>query len=234
VRVLIVTQGKWGRRIADHLRATAPDDWQIADWRGPAVLPVVIDEPGEFLPDALPEADLLLVLTESAGMTDLTPDMAELCDAQAVIVPVDQRSWARPGLRRQVETRLRSKGIGYAFPMPFCSMTPRAGQHPFIRAFAQRYGRPDVQCAVEEGRIVSCEVLREAPCGNTRFVAEHLQGVPAAEVAEQAGLLHHYYPCWGGMETDPVHGTHTLLHVAATMTQGSIGRAVGKETHVSH
>jgi hypothetical protein len=142
--------------------------------------------------------------------------------------------------------------------MPFCSLTPGEGQHPLIRQFAQRYGRPEVRCTVDDGctqphgstdpphppgwsdvpirthpsgcthppRIVACQVVREAPCGNTRYVASHLAGTAVDRAVEQAGLLHHYYPCWGGMDADPVHNTHTLLHIAATMSRKAVERAL--------
>jgi hypothetical protein len=110
--------------------------------------------------------------------------------------------------------------------MPFCSLAPRKGQHPFIQAFAQRYGRPELACTISDGRVSGCEILRETPCGNTRYIVEHLVDVPVAEAVEQAGLLHHYYPCWGGMEVDPVRGSHTLLHIAATMAQRSVERTL--------
>ena len=226
MRLLVVTQGEWGQRIADHLERTAPAGWQIAVWQGPTVLPVVLDEPHEFLPDILPQADLLLVLTESASMTDLVPDMAQLCGAQAVLVPVDKRSWARPGLRRQVAQRLQAMDVAGAMPMPFCSLMPSESQHPLLREFAQRYGRPELVCTLRDGCVVSCEVLRETPCGNTRYIGKLLVGVLAEKAAGQAGLLHHYYPCWGGMEVDPVLGSHTLLHIAATMAQRSVERCL--------
>jgi hypothetical protein len=226
VRVLIVTQGDWGERIARHLHETAPADWVLEDWQGPVALPVVLDDPKAHLPDALPQADLLLVLTESAGLTDLSTDVAQLCGAQAAIVPVDRRSWAPPGLLRQVRQRLKAMGVEGVFPMPFCSLVPRERQHPLIQAFAQRYGRPELTCTVRDGHISGCEILRETPCGNTRYIAEHLVGVPVEKAAEHAGLLHHYYPCWGGMEADPVHGSHTLLHIAATMAQRSVERTL--------
>jgi hypothetical protein len=226
VRVLIVTQGEWGERIARHLRETAPADWVLGDWQGPAVLPVVLDDPEDHLPDSLPQADLLLVLTESAGLTDLSTDIAQLCGAQAVIVPVDRRSWAPPGLLRQVRQRLEAMGVAGTFPEPFCSLAPREGQHVLLQAFARRYGRPELACTVDDGCISGCEILRETPCGNTRYIVERLVGVRAERAAEQAGLLHHYYPCWGGMEADPVHGSHTLLHIAATMAQKSVERTL--------
>jgi hypothetical protein len=229
VHLLIVVQGQWGQRIAEHVSKTAPSAWQIWTWQGPQVLPLILDEPDEFLPDHLPQVDLLLVLTESAGMTDLAPDLAGLCQAQAVIVPVDRRSWAPPGLVRQVKKRLEAIGVGSALPTPFCSLAPSRGQHPLIQSFAHHYGRPQLVCAVENGAVVTCQVARGAPCGNTHYVAGRLAGVAVEEAAEQAGLLHHYYPCWGGMEADPVWGTHTLLHIAATMSQRAVERAVSDE-----
>ncbi len=228
MRLLIVVQGEWGGRIAAHIRRTAPQEWQPVFWQAPAFLPPVLDEPDEFMPPSLPPADLLLVLTESAGLTDLTPDLAALCGARAVLLPVDRRSWAPPGLRRQVERRLRAKGIGCATPMPFCTLSTGGGaQHPLIAAFAHRYGRPRLQCTVTVGRVATCQVVRGAPCGNTHYIATRLVGTPVDRAPEQAGLLHHYYPCWAGMEADPTHGNHTLLHVAATMSSKAVARALG-------
>ena len=226
MRILIVVQGKWGARIRAHVCETAPPDWQIDVWQGPAALPAVLDEPEAFLPAALPQTDLLLTLTESAGMTDLAPDIARLCGAQAVIIPVDRRAWAQPGLARQVRQRLAAMGIGCALPMPFCRLAPTSKQHRLIRQFAQRYGRPEMICAVQGGHIAACEVLRETPCGNTRYIAARLLGVGVEKAVEKAGLLHHYYPCWGGMGVDPLRGAHTLLHIAATLAQKSVERAI--------
>ena len=232
MRILVVIAGKWGERIARHLQATAPSDWQLVTWRGPVALPMVIDDPDEFLPPSLPPADLLLVLTESPGLTDLAPDMAKLCGAEAVIVPVDARAWAPPGLVRQTRARLEAMGVASAFPMPFCALAPASGserQHPLIRRFAERYGRAVLSCEAMDGRVAGCEIAREAPCGNTRYIAGRLPGVLVSKAAEQAGLLHHYFPCWGGMDGDPVRGEHTLLHIAATMAQKAVQRALEDE-----
>lgn len=226
MRLLMVTQGDWGKRIADYVESAAPPSWETSRWQAPAVLPRVIDDPAAFLPSFLGAADLLLVLTESPGLTDLAPDLAARCEAEAVIVPVDKRAWAPPGLIRQTERRLDDQRIAYAFPQPFCSLHPLSRQHRLIQTFAEHFGYPDVACQIAEGVITACEMRRGAPCGNTRYIVDNLVGVPAAAAAEQAGLLHHYYPCWGGMGGDPVHGEHTLLHLAATMSQKAIARAV--------
>jgi hypothetical protein len=243
VRILIAIQGQWGRRIADHLRASAPLGWQIAVWQGPTALPIIVDDPDEFLPEDLETTELLVVLPESAGMTDLATDLAQLSGAQAVVLGIDKRPWAPRGLVRQVRQRLERAGIACAAPIPFCSLAESPRQHPLIRAFAERYGRPELDCTVQNGQIAACHVIRETPCGNTRYIVQHLTGTPIDQAVEQAGLLHHYYPCWGGMETDPVqsagdqathskrqldtnHADHSPLHIAATMAQKSIARAL--------
>jgi hypothetical protein len=243
VRLLVITApsqwpGQWGQRIAAHLQSSAPPDWHIAvlpGWpalaqlgQGPSALSMMLDEPQDILPHRLPQADLLLVLTESAPMTDLVSDLAKGCAAQAVIVAIDRWSWAPPGLVGQVQRRLQAMGIASVWPMPFCALAPSSRQHPLIQEFARRYGRPALDCVIQDGAIASCQIVRETPCGNTRYIASLLVGVDTGQAAEQCGLLHHYYPCWGGMETDPVHGTHTLLHIAATMALKSIQRALSR------
>jgi hypothetical protein len=187
---------------------------------------MMCDKVEAILPVDVPQADLLLVLTESASMTDLVPDLARSSSAQAVIVPVDRRSWAPQGLIGQVRRRLQAMGVDSAWPMPFCALSPSSGQHPLIQEFAQRYGRPELTCEVRDKVILWCQAIREAPCGNTRYVISQLAGLETDQAVEKAGLLHHYYPCWGGMKTDPVHNTHTLLHIAATIVQNAMKRAL--------
>lgn len=238
MRILIAVQAQWGRRIADHLHHSVPTDWQIAVWQAPTALPIIVDAPQDFLPDHLEPADLLIVLPESPGLTDLTPDLAQRCGAQAVLLGIDKRPWAPRGLVRQVRQRLEQAGIACVAPIPLCSLAPSARQHPLIRAFAERYGRPELRCTIQAGtdtgeQIQTCHIIRETPCGNTRYIVQHLPGTPRHQAVEQAGLLHHYYPCWGGMETDPVQGAsdahhtdHSPLHIAATLAQKSVARAL--------
>ena len=169
MRILVVIQGQWGRRIADHLRASAPPGWQIAVWQGPAALPTIVDDPEEFVPDRLPLAELLIVLPESAGLTDLAPDLAQRCAAQAVLLGIDKRHWAPRGLVRQVRQRLERAGVACTTPIPFCSLIPAPRQHPLIRAFAERYGRPELRCTCSDGHVDACDIVREFATG--RMVA---------------------------------------------------------------
>jgi hypothetical protein len=226
MRILCVVTGHYGRRIASHLRDTAPADWQVSGWEGPINLPVVIDEPEMFLPDELPETDLLLSLAESASLSDLVPELASRCQARAVIAPIDRWTWLPPGLARQLAERLKRRGVGFAAPSPFCALRPHISAHPLVNTFAERYGAPDIRLAVEQDRIASWELHREAPCGNTRFVVKKLMGVDVRQAEEMAGLLHHYYPCLAVMPEERPGQTHTLLHAAAKMVQAAVSQAV--------
>ena len=225
MRVLCVVTGSYGSRIFSHLSQAAPDDWQIMVWEGPVDVPPVIDEPEEFLPETLPQADLLLSLAESAGVSDLVADLADRCGAQAVIAPIDRRAWLPQGLSRQLERRLEERGLGYAFPSPFCTLRRRRQAHPLINAFADRFGSPDISCSVVGDEISSWEIRREAPCGNTGFVVNKLVGVNIQQAEEKAGLLHHYYPCLASMEQAGQH-SHPLLHRAANITCAAVSRSL--------
>jgi hypothetical protein len=231
MRILCVVTGNYGNRIVSHLCQTAPADWQVLSWEGPKHLPPVVDEPERFLPTSLPQADLLLSLAEHAGLSDLVADLAEQCGAQAVIAPIDRWSWLPPGLSRQLAQRLQDRGMGCAFPSPFCSLRPSHQGHPLINAFADRFGSPELRCTVVDGYITAWEIQREAPCGNTRFVVNKLVGVTVERAEEMAGLLHHYYPCLAVMDQVGAH-SHTLLHQAAKIARSAVARALSDSQRV--
>ena len=48
LRVLAVTQGQWGERIAENIRQYAPDTWQVHIWGAPRVIPPVVDDPATY------------------------------------------------------------------------------------------------------------------------------------------------------------------------------------------
>jgi thymidylate synthase len=133
------------------------------------------------------------------------------------------------GLVGQIARRCRDRGLGFAAPSPFCTLTSRQDGDASINEFADRFGLPELCCRVSGSRIVSTRVVREAPCGNTRFVAERLVGVSVENAVSQAGLLHHYYPCLAGMDQPPVN-SHTLLHRAAKITSAAVSRALSDPT----
>ncbi len=237
--VLTIVQGQWGQRITDNLRKHAPPSWSVDSWTAPRLLPLVIDDPQEYLRASMPSADLVLALGDVPGLAQLVPDIVRLSGARAVIAPIDRSSALPAGLAQQLEQWLEDMGVASVFPKPFCSLgqtgynlrsNVRTYDDPLIRRFAEHFGKPKVQVELAEGKIVKVNVLRDAACGCTRYVAERLIGVEVGEAVETAGLLHHHYPCLASMTKEPEF-QDTLMHVSGNILKDTLKSHI--KSHVS-
>ncbi len=229
MRVLAILQGNYGKRIVKVIEKYKPAEWTLDVHVFPETLPVV-DEDSlmDLLPDKLPETDLLLSLSESSTIGELIPEMTELSGAKAVLAPVANRSWFPPGLANQVKRDLTKKGIDFAMPLPFCMLTEESSENPLVKEFAKYFGHPEVKVEHEQEKIKKIEVLKDAPCGNTRFVAKKLIGVNIKEAYFEAGLLHHASVCFATMVMDREFGD-TLMHRSGLAVKQAVGEAVKSE-----
>ncbi|HET7011585.1 MAG TPA: DUF166 family protein [Anaerolineales bacterium] len=236
-RVLAVTQGLWGDRIAANVKAHAPDDWQVEAWAAPRRLPPVVDDPDEYLPEALPRADLVLALGEVPGLAQLVPDIVRRSGARAVIAPIDRNESLPAGLVGQVRRWLEAMDVPVVFPKPFCSLTestvgarPLSAEYhdPLIRHFAARFGRPRFKVTTRAGRIATIDVERDSACGCGQHVAEGLVGVPVDEALEAAGMLHHHFPCLASMNQDADYHD-TLMHVSGNLMKEALHEEIAGE-----
>jgi hypothetical protein len=236
MRILAIITGEYGQRHVDNIRAHGPVDWRVAVWRAPAVLPPVIDDPEDYLPASLPPADLILAFGEHRGVAELVPDVARMTGARAVIAPVDREEWLPRGLARQLRGWLAGMGVACVTPKPFCSLTEThynvrrhrtAHDSPLIAEFARRFGQPEFHISVDPRTrtVARVEVVRDACCGCARHVARGLVGVSADEAGQEAGLLHHHYPCLAGMARDPDFND-TLMHVSGNILKERVGEQV--------
>lgn len=219
MKILVSLQGRYGERIASNLREYGPAAWEVAVFRLPARLPAVIDDPAEFLPSPMPQADLLVSLHESPGAADLIPDIATNCGARAMLAAVDDQAACPPGLANQIRKRLDRMGITYSFPSPFCSFA--GGPHELLDAFAVPFGHPILSIEHDGERVRSARVLRDAPCGSARFVASVLPGLRVPEAADTGALRHHHHPCLASMEIDP-ELSDTLMHLSGYIIRAAI------------
>jgi len=233
-RVLAVTQAQWGERIALNVRRAAPADWLVEIWPAPRRIPPVVDDPDEFLPASLPQADLLLALGDVPGLAQLVPDIVRRCGAKAVIAPIDRNESLPPGLAHQLKGWLDEMGVAAAFPKPFCTLTTTTYNRtplvttyddPLIRRFAEHFGRPGFRVTVEDGYIRQAQVTRDSPCGCAQRVAEGLTGLPVDESIEAAGMLHHHFPCLASMNQDADYHD-TLMHVSGNIMRDSLKEEV--------
>ncbi len=232
MRVLVVTQGEYGKRMLQNLQGHAPATWTVTEWQAPANLPMVMDYPEDYLPKSLPAADLALALGENPALAELIPEVVRLSGACSVIAPMDRPEWLPMGLARQLAGWLRDIGVSAVFPKPLCSLTETSYNvrrylveyhDELIAEFARHFGRPcfSITVGADGKTIVSAEAERDAVCGCARYIAQGLTGVSVDEAEFQAGMLHHHYPCLAAMGMDNDF-SDTLMHVSGNIAKEEV------------
>lgn len=237
MRILAIISGEYGRRHVANLRAHGPDHWHIEVWQAPAAFPLMIDYPEDHLPDDLPPADLILSFGEHKAIAELLPEAAKMTGAKAVLAPVDNENWLPRGLARQLRGWLDDIGVNCATPKPLCTLTEThygtkrrewvKYDDPRIAEFARYFGKPTLDLTIdpETNTITAAQVERDAVCGCARYVAEHLAGTHVEDAEQEAGLLHHHYPCLASMGIDPDYGD-TLMHISGNLLKDNVGEQV--------
>ena len=237
MRILAIVSGPYGERHVENIRTRRPADWEVSVWQAPAVLPPIVDYPEDHLPVQFAPADLILSFAEHRGVAELLPEIARMTGCRAVIAAIDNEAWLPRGLARQLRGWLADIGVACVTPKPLCSLTETSYQlgrrreerydHPLIRAFAERFGRPKLHLSIDPQtrRITSVEVERDAVCGCAHHVAEGLVGVSVDRAEIEAGLLHHHYPCQASMGID-IDYDDTLMHVSGHLLRDEVGSQV--------
>lgn len=183
-----------------------------------------MDDPSALLPDSLGECDVLIAIAVPGGILRALPEILADSGCGALIVPVEDPQWVRPGLQRQLERLCAEVGVECAVPTPFCALTPRG---EMVAAFCDQYavGRPRVDIHAEDGIVTSVDCHRSAPCGLTEWVAKKLPDTPLDEVIEQVKVLHHGRPCMASMVLVPERGD-TLMHLSLDILKRAFRNAL--------
>jgi hypothetical protein len=225
MRILAVVQGNYGKRMVEAWQGYGPAQWEIETLEITSSLPTMMEDPSEFLPPDIPQADLVISLGEHPGVAELLPAIVKASGARAVIAPVDNRAWLPPGLAKQVGKAVQKMGVEAVFPVTFCTLGEGDSDNPLIKEFAHHFGVPEVEITAEADRVKEVRVARSAPCGSTYFVAEALTGTKVQDAEEKSGILHHNYPCLATMNVDwQFHDT--LMHRAGYFTKQAVHRAL--------
>lgn len=228
LKVVSIVQGKFGERFVEHMQKTAPESWEVIEYHYKAEIPAMVDDPDEILPDDLPHGDLLLYLGQTRKLSELISDIALACRVQGVVAAVDNRAILPTGLGNQVKRRLAKKGVDAVLADPCCALCETHSDNPVIREFARHYGEPDLNVAIENGKISNITVIRGAPCGNSHYAANGLEGVEAGESLERVRKLHREHPCMASMDVDQ-ETKDTLMNRAAQLLENAVKQAMEKE-----
>ncbi|MBD3187613.1 hypothetical protein GF325_12335 [Candidatus Bathyarchaeota archaeon] len=196
-------------------------------------LPLMIDDPSNFFPRKLNEADVLLPVGLHPDLLSGIPDLARHSNIASVIVPVEDKNWVPGGLERQVADELEDHGIQHAFPRPFCTLdVPRDDDaRNIIRQFMDGFkvGKAEIDLEIRNGKIKSGHVIRSQPCGAAYYIIQQIREEKIFDevisLDEKISMAHHSFPCSASMETDPMLGD-SPLHVAGYLAREAVHDAI--------
>lgn len=178
MNLLTLHHGLYGQRIADNLRLRSPENWQISELELPKALPLIVDEPEEFLPLELPSANLVLHLAETSQAAQLLPGVIRLSGAFVVITPIDNDTWIPPGMRRQLGRELTALGAAIVFPEPFCALAEdliaaqpdlQPEQQDVLMAFTRHFGRPRLRVIMSDDETISDVIVERGAAYSSGF-----------------------------------------------------------------
>jgi len=225
---LIMKGDVYGRRIVENICQRGFAHWirWLHEFE-PTIPADLLDNPEKYLPESMPECDLILSLGLPSDLQYTLPIIAKKTRAKAVIAPIDNSSWIQPGLKRQIEKEMAEMGIASAFPKPFCSLEKTG--NPYIDMFTEHFGRPELEIKAKDNKIESVQVKRGSPCGSTWFIAEKLVGVETSQqkIRDETAKAHHVYPCLASMTIDP-ELDDAILHKSQYIIRDAVEKALSK------
>lgn len=238
MQLLILVQGNYGQRIADHIDDNRPEGWQVDIWLVPHISESIVDDPGIYLPQNLPQADLVLHLAETSQAAQLLPAVVEKSGARGVIASIDSSAWIPLGLRNQLRRELGKKDVVIVYPEPLCSIDEETvgfyetNKQPYTSAviseFARHFGRPKVDLTLDEnGQIAAARILRGSPCGSSQYTARRIIGLEAKKAVPSAGLMCLHYPCLASMQFEQTdNGVDTIMHTSGRVFNEAMEKAL--------
>jgi len=223
VRVEIVhTGGRYAERVVTCLASLAPGE--VEAYLVPQVFTAALEDAADSLPTGLGSGEVVVAINLPPELLLTIPPLVGGAGVGALIVPVEDPNWIKPGVQRQVEQACREQGMESAFPRPFCALAPVT---PVVTSFVEEFGVgvPEVRFEVAEGKIGAVDVLRGAPCGLTDYLAEHLLEQPRGFALSQVAVLHAACPCFGSTHPDPAIGRDAYAE-ALESHRTAVGRAL--------
>ena len=221
---ILHTSGYFWQRLAEHLQSAGGE---VAVSELSQQLPMIVDDPREFLPQQSGEADITIAVHLHHDLLAELPALINEHEGQALIVPIENPNWIRPGLMRQISRDCDKFDVEVAFPEPLCALHPAT---PAIKQFCDEYrvGYPELELSITDGVVTEAHCVLSAPCGLTEWAAERLVGTQAGEaLLEKARTLHHSRPCLASMTMLP-EMDDTLMHKSLFLFEDVVRQALAE------
>ena len=240
MRILALVQGVYGERIVSHIQANCPKSWEVNYYKVPPISIPIVDDPEEFLPDKLLDADLILHLAESSQAAQLLSGVVNMTGAKAVIAPIDNSNWIPKGMRNQLNRELTKLKVDIVFPEPFCSITQssvgygrtyESYDNKLIAEFATHFGKPILKVELDKDNhlITGAIIERGAPCGSTQYTVNRIKGYNKENIIPHAGLMCLHYPCLASMQFENTdEGVDTIMHNSGRIFNEAVATSLEK------
>lgn len=208
-RVLVFQQNGSGERKIAGVREYGTDIIYLEVISIDEPLPPVLDDGRKYLPEKI-EADLVL---DYLKHQDLSHDLVLICVEQGI--PVVSSGKKRVGKR--------------VMAPPTCCGLPR---QDCLGNYGERFGAPEFEVTVKDGKIAEVVVLRGAPCGATWEAAKRMIGVSVADAARKIGLDTQFFCSADPAGWDPIYAkspVHFAGRVHSHALKAALERAIGKQ-----
>jgi hypothetical protein len=226
LKIGVIKRGKYGSRLIDTLKSHSP--FEVTFIEVQEDLPSLIDYPEDYISNEdhwfFKDSDLVISF---ALHIDLDLYIAELCakNNTELLIPGEEAVWYSE--RSAIIKELKKTGVTFAFPRVMCMLGEKAS--PALGEYTKLFGMPVFKCKIKDGRIVSCEAVKSAPCGASYFVAENILGCSVEDAPQQAALLAQYYPCRAPRGYNYVADEVEGIHLAAEAHKKAMEDAIKDE-----
>lgn len=213
----VIKRGKYGERLVETIRRHSSLDVVAAEI--PANLPGFIDEPDEYFSSLNidPEVFNTDILITYSLHPDLTPEIVQEAakhGVKSVIVP--------GGMQKAPVSELKQIASEYGIHVEVDEICCTIGESPENLAFTSRFGIPQFEVSVSDGKISDVRVTKGAPCGSTWYMATNIIGTAVEDAPPRAGLLIQQYPCRA------VRGQEGGIHKSAEIHKKTMEEALKK------
>ncbi len=181
----------------------------------PSILPELIDDADSYIKQTIPAHDILIAVGVHPDILVELVKQAADAGCKAVIIPREDPDWLITSLINKLKYICEEKGLEYAFPRPFCSLSK--GKFKYIDDFIDQFkiGKPKYRVLTnEKENVIDVDVKYSSPCGATYHVASGLIGANKQNIVDAANGLWHTYPCLASSQMDP-EIKDSPMHLAA-------------------
>lgn len=165
-------------------------------------LPTVIEDGSEYLPDEI-DGDLVLDFLQHA---DLSHDLVALCHKQNIPVISSGK-------------KIPSKWV--LTPPTCCGLARKAG----LGEYGERFGAPEYEVDIEDGKIAAVRVLRGASCAASWKAGQRIIGTPVDDAARKMGIEAQFFCYANPAGWDPIYAK-SPVHFAGKVHAKAIADAI--------